>query len=93
MISLKIDVSKIDKSKLFKGSKGVYLDAVMFETPDNQYGDDYMIVQSVSKEEREKGIKGEILGNGKVFGQREQNPNPGDYPEAEGNEGNDDLPF
>ena len=71
MISLKIDVTKIDKSRLFKGEKGTYLDAVLIETPNNQYGDDYMIVQSVSKEEREQGVRGEILGNGKNIVKRE----------------------
>jgi hypothetical protein len=30
VISLKIDIDKIDKSKLFKGQKGTYLDAVVF---------------------------------------------------------------
>ena len=67
MITLKIDVLKIDKARLFKGEKGTYLDAVMIETPDNQYGDDYMIVQGVSKEEREAGTRGNILGNAKIF--------------------------
>ena len=29
-VSLKIDVSKIDKARLFKGAKGTYLDATVF---------------------------------------------------------------
>ena len=63
-ISIKLDVSKIDKSKLFKGEKGTYLDAtiIMKDEPD-RYGNIGMIVQNVSKEEREKGVKGAILGN------------------------------
>lgn len=68
-ISLKIDVSKIDKEKLFKGTKGTYLDAVAFidtET-ETQYGDHGMITQSVTKEEKDKGVKGAILGNGKII--------------------------
>ena len=75
MISLKIDVTKIDKSKLFQGKQGTYLDAVLIETPNNQYGDSHMIVQSVSKEERDQGIKGAILGNARTFGQQTQTPN------------------
>ena len=68
VISIKIDVSKIDKSKLYKGEKGIYLDAVlMYNSEPDQYGQNGMIVQSVSKEEREKGVKGEILGNAKVL--------------------------
>ena len=68
MIKLKINVLAIDKARLFKGSKGTYLDACLIETPNNAYGDDYMIVQDVSKEERERGEKGAILGNAKVIG-------------------------
>ena len=67
MITLKIDVLKIDKEKLFKGKQGTYLDCIMIETPGNQYGDDYMIVQSATKEEREAGQRGNILGNAKIF--------------------------
>ena len=71
MISISIDVTKINKDKLFKGEKGTYLNAVLIETPNNTYGNDYMIVQSVSKEERAQGVKGEILGNGKTFVKKE----------------------
>jgi hypothetical protein len=70
VISLKIDVSKIDKSKLFKGEKGTYLDAVVFLNDEkDQYGNNGMITQSVSKGEREKGGKGVILGNAKIVSQ------------------------
>ena len=67
-ILVKIDVSKIDKSKLFHGKKGTYLDVVLISTRGNRYGDDFMAVQGVTKEEREKGIKGAILGNGRLLG-------------------------
>lgn len=68
MITGKINCSKIDKTRLFKGEKGTYLDVVLIETPNDQHGNDYMIVQGVTKEEREKGIRGAILGNAKVRG-------------------------
>lgn len=67
-IVAKIDVTKIDKAKLFKGEKGTYLDVVLVETPNSQYDQDYMVVQSVSKQEREAGVKGAILGNAKILG-------------------------
>ena len=62
---LKINVKKIDKAKLFTSEKtgAVYLDCFVIETPNNQYGDSHMVVQSTTKEEREAGVKGEILGN------------------------------
>lgn len=66
MITLKINCSKIDKTRLFKGEKGTYLNLTLIDTKDNPYNDDYMVIQSVSKEERLKGIKGAILGNGKI---------------------------
>lgn len=70
-ISLKIDIKKIDRSRLFIGRNGAeYLDAIVFlnDTTD-QYGNHGMIVQSVSKEERAQGVKGPILGNAKKFGE------------------------
>ena len=67
LINLKIDVTKIDKSRLFKGAKGTYLDAQVFLNEDaDDYGNHGMITQAVSKEEREAGTRGAILGNAKV---------------------------
>ena len=68
-VSLKIDVSKIDKARLFKGQKGIYLDATAFIDLDqlDEYGNSGMITQDVSKDERAQGVKGNILGNSKVF--------------------------
>jgi hypothetical protein len=64
-IKLKIDVSKISKPDLYQGKKGIYLDAVLFENRDGQseYGDDGYIVQGISKEKREAGERGPIVGN------------------------------
>lgn len=68
-LSIKIDVTKIDQNRLFKGEKGTYLDLTTFIDLNevSQYGDNGFISQSVSKEEREQGVKGDILGNVKVF--------------------------
>lgn len=72
-ISIKLDVTKISKEKLYKGDKGTYLDAtiLMKDEPD-QYGNIGMIVQNVSKEEREAGVKGAILGNVKYINKQVQ---------------------
>jgi len=67
IITARIDVLKITKERLYKGSKGTYLDVTLIPTPNGQYGD-YMVVESVTKEERESGTKGEILGNAKIMG-------------------------
>ena len=68
-INLSIDVTKIDKSKLYQGKKGTYLDVTMFVDLDStdQYGSNGMVTQSLPKEERDAGHKGAILGNSKVF--------------------------
>ena len=94
MISISINVSLIDKERLFQGKKGQYLDAVLIETPNSEYGD-YMVVESISKEEREAGSKGTILGNGKIIVKRDPTNynNPPDAMVNDGDTGNDDLPF
>ncbi len=67
-VSLKIDVSKIDKTMLFRGQKGVYLDAKVFIDIDqkDQYENNGMITQEISKD-APQGTQGAILGNCKVF--------------------------
>ena len=81
-LSLKINVSQIDKMRLFSGQKGKYLDATIFVELDqlDQYGNSGMITQDVSKDEKAQGIKGNILGNGKVFWVEN-----GQAPQAQGN--------
>ena len=68
-VAVKIDVTKIDKDRLFKGAKGTYLDTTVFIDLDelDQYGNSGMVTQDVSKEEREQKVQGNILGNVKVF--------------------------
>lgn len=101
-VSLKIDVSKIDKARLFKGEKGVYLDATAFIDLDqlDQHGNSGMITQDVTKEEKQAGTKGPILGNSRVFwsesgsapqaGQRNQPPKP---TTQGGGDPSGDIPF
>jgi hypothetical protein len=72
MQRLKIDVTKIDKSALFTGAKGTYLDITLLDNRDgtDQYGNDGMIVQDIGKDRREAGEKGAILGNWKWLGDK-----------------------
>jgi len=68
-ISIKVDVTKIDKSRIFEGQKGKYLDLTTFidtEKEDN-YGNHGFISQSVTKQEKDDGVKTQILGNCKIF--------------------------
>ena len=68
-ISIRIDVTKIQKERIFKGAKGSYIDLTTFIDLDqkDQYDNNGFISQSVDKAEREQGIKTPILGNCKVF--------------------------
>lgn len=65
MIIAKIDVTKLDKGHFFKGQKGIYADLILIPNKDgvDQYGNDGFVSQGVSKEAREKGTKGAIVGN------------------------------
>lgn len=67
LISLSIDVTKIDKTKLYEGKKGTYLnvDVWIDETAD----EDWKAVsahQSQSKEEQEAEQPRNYVGNGKL---------------------------
>ena len=78
-ISVRVDVSKIDKSKLYQGNKGTYLNMTTFVDTEevDQYGDNGFISQNVSQKERENGEKGRILGNCKLFYNDQQNSQGG----------------
>ena len=93
-ISVRIDVSKIDKSKLFKGAKGTYLDVTSFIDTDekDQYGNNGMATQSVSEDERKEGVRGEILGNTKVF-YNDRNNAPKEQPPTDNAFDPQDIPF
>lgn len=102
-MSVRIDVTKIDKSRLYKGAKGTYLDLTTFVDLDekDQYENNGFISQSLTKEEREQGApKTPILGNIRVFytgeseGQRKQGYAEG-VPAAKAavEDFEDDIPF
>lgn len=86
MMIARIDCNKIEKARLFPGKNGAkYLDIVLIETKPSQYGDyrddqTHMIVQSVSKQERDKGINGPILGNASDMSKRRTNDRQPELP-------------
>jgi len=92
IVRLKIVVTKIEKDRLFQGKKGTYLDATVFLNDEpGQYGDNGMITQDVSKEEREAGTKGNILGNATILKVMDDD-RPAAKPEPD-DEDMDDIPF
>lgn len=94
-IKLKLNLSKIDKKRIFKGKNGLYLDVVCIESTNDKYGNDWMVIEEVTKEEREKGVRGTIIGGGKNFGKavsgssqrRDEPPQQSSAPNF------DDMPF
>lgn len=104
MQRLKIDVKKINKALLFEGEKGVYMDLTLMDNRDgcpDQYGNDGFIIQDVTKQRREAGEKGPIIGNWKYIGQRPTTQNGAPPPSKtatadsldEFQEDSDDMPF
>ena len=74
-VNLKVDVSKLDKSKFFHAKSGaIYADLTVFIDPSeaDQYGYHGGITQSLSKEERAAKVKSTYVGNAKVFWQDQQ---------------------
>lgn len=70
-INIDIDVTKISKARLKvvnlkNGTEAKYLKATLVPSPNNQYGNDYFIAESTTKEERQAGMKGTIIGNARI---------------------------
>ncbi len=90
----KIDVTKIDKTKLYKGAKGTYLDITLMENRGgkDEFENDGFIVQDIGKEARDRGEKGPIIGNWrriKTKGGAKPKPAAKPAPVDDG----DDVPF
>lgn len=100
MMSISINVTKIDKALIKPGKKpdavtgkvGQYMDLVCFDKPDN-YGNDGFVVQGVSKEQRAAGVRGAILGNWKAIGAIRQPSQPARQQPSNSQSQEDDIPF
>jgi hypothetical protein len=73
MIKLNIDVTKIPKERIKSKPewKGKFLDVVLVDKPDDR-GNAGFIAVEVSKEERQSGARGEIIGNWRYIGSNNQ---------------------
>lgn len=94
MKTLNINVTKIDKSALYEGKSGKYLNLVLFDNKDglDQYGNSGFVTQDIGKERRETGERGPIIGNWKETGQ----PKPQQVAHSSAHthaEDHDDIPF
>lgn len=101
VIKLKIDLNKITKAHLFTGKKGaLYLDmTLLYQEEDDRFGNNGMIVQDVpsAKWKEDHSLRGEILGNAKVWNKESKDSDiakPGEESgELVGDSNLDDLPF
>lgn len=85
MITLSIDVKLLDKARFkpFKrrdGTEALFAELIMIDTPSGAYGD-FIVKQSITKEERQAGKQLPILGNAKY-----QDSKPAPAPKQVGTE-------
>ena len=78
MITVSINTAKIDKTYLFEGKTGKFLDIALMESKNgkDRYGNDGFVTQSISKEARAKGERGPIIGSWKQLEPRTQGHAP-----------------
>lgn len=94
MIKISINVTRITKERIKPGKNGKYIDLVLFEKPDN-YGNDGFVAEDVTKEEREAGTRGAIVGNWKTLGGAKRpvsKPSPPKQPPPD-LDAEEDIPF
>jgi hypothetical protein len=64
ILTLKIDVTKFDKTAFHKGEKGTYAKiSVFLEDEEDQYGQFGAVKQNIGKERNDAGERDKILGN------------------------------
>jgi hypothetical protein len=100
MISLSIDVTLLDKTRIKEvtrrnGKVAKFVNLILIETPGSEYGD-YIVKESMSKEEKSAVKELPILGNGKNIGGGRRQPAPESSEPSEPATGappDDDVPF
>lgn len=101
IISANIDLTKINKSKIYEGKKGKYypISIVLNDEP-GQYGDSGYIMTEQTKEERDAKMQKQYLGNVKVVWTNGENvttaareDSPKQTPMQERSPVEPDLPF
>ena len=95
-LNVRIDVTKIDKSRLYEGKNGAkYLDLTTFVNtgePD-KYGNHGFVTEQQTQEERQNGVRMPILGNTRVFWQSESDRESSQAQEGGGDISDDNIPF
>jgi len=90
-IDISLDVSKIDKTALYESPKTrkKYLNiTVLIREEKDQYQNDGFVIQKISKDRKNAGERGAILGNAKIMDW--DAPKQDDAPQEDNT---DDIPF
>ena len=94
-ISIKIDVTKIDKAALYKGEKGTYLTLVVWPNRDGEddYGNYAGVKQDIGKDRRDE--KAPFIGNAKIIKRKNAAPPPKNYEKlpTAAEMSDDEIPF
>lgn len=95
MITISIDVTKVDNARLTEKNGAKYLVLVVQDSINDKYGNDFIVRQGCSNEERAQGLKMPIIGNGKNWNKTSTpKPKPVQQESAPAvSEGEDDVPF
>ena len=95
MISLSIKTYEIDPEHIIIGKNDKIVSVVLFENKDGRgkYGDDGFAVQGVSKELRDKGVRGKIIGNWRYTGQGASAGGNGGDRNNQPEDSDDNVPF
>jgi 2,3-bisphosphoglycerate-independent phosphoglycerate mutase len=98
MITLKLKTNLIDKARIFRGKKHNYLDLVLIENRNgtDEFGNDGIVKQSVTAQERADGIEMPIIGNWshvRTKSAQAPAPTPAPSPAPAGNLAKEDYPF
>jgi hypothetical protein len=93
MINISIDLNKVDKTKLRKHANGaLYYNLTIDELREvGKFGETHTVYESQTKEEREKKVKRNYVGNGKEFKFAQKSGS--NSATAPAPEKTDDLPF
>ena len=95
MITISIDVTKVEKARLVEKNGAKYLSLVLQDSINDKFGNDFIVRQSCTKEERAQGLKMPIIGNGKDWSKSNTpKPKPVQQESAPAIQaGEDDVPF
>ena len=65
-LTVRVNLDAVLKEHIYNGKKGKYLNLVLFNTPENQFGDDYVVKQDIAEDQRPPD-GAPILGNAKAW--------------------------